>query len=543
MSGLVVKQVLDQVKSLTRFNEKDVVEVLPERKFNVEVDLYLRQQATCTSKWSFGAGRLSFGAENVGESRFHEELNKRLEATRNLLPSEVRKWVGNSKGEYRRLLHIHHGVAEVGYEKSCGVCHGETKIQCNECRGLGEVQCHPCNGRGKVTCHQCRGLRIVRCDGYQCNGRGRWIDQVQEQVWNQSTGQFTTTYRSVENYCQKCNGSGNIGCSTCLALGEVSCNLCGSMGQHRCLCCSGSGRVNCADCAATGFKHEAGWVEVTISRDESLKVGVCDEVVERTIRTDIPLNRLLEYGVVTGSEVKFDGCSVYSKYSLSIEVHEAVFRVIGDEFKVFGFGAGCKVFDYKGVVSKLLIRDLERLESLVASTGFFNSLRGRGDLLEQLSLFVRSEVNMLVAEGSFGGDSAGVETAVAKSNSGLVSSEYVQRCSSALKSAFELLYSVKASRNFAFWLAVMFCSAISLPWLSGSSLGSGGLSVSLFLVGNVAWKLLEDSSLSRIESELPPKIGVRVVEKIRSSGVLIRWRWGLASLLALTLFLILVVIN
>ena len=158
MAGVLMGLVIEHVKSMTRFDEDDIVELAPEKVFEVDAELYFRQRLTCQWRRESGFGRLRLGVDRVGEHGLESELRSRLELCKNLLPKEIEKWAVSSHGEYRRLLHINHGINGVGYEKTCGICHGNSKVSCPKCQGSKETSCGDCQGRGKRTCGGIQGV-------------------------------------------------------------------------------------------------------------------------------------------------------------------------------------------------------------------------------------------------------------------------------------------------------------------------------------------------------------------------------------------------
>lgn len=293
-----------------------------------------------------------------------------------------------------------------------------------------------------------------------------------------------------------------------------------------CMRCQGAGQIGCGACAETGFSYEVGRIECPASISEDLRIRGCEKAVEDLIRGNIPLGMLSQYGFLVNSTIEFDHCSASSVYFLKLRVTEVEFCISGQKFRIYGFGSQCKVFDFQDIVSKLLADDLENLEGLVSSASLREHLFGKEDFLGRVSEFVRSDINLQIAEHSFDHNSMASVAEVGEKYTGLVDLTYIQRCTSVLESAFGMLYSAKAIRNLVYLSMFLVVSAIVLGFVTDFNIKVGNLGVILAVAGFAFWRFLEYRSLIKIKELLPPVVGGRVVDGIRKSGILNRWRLG-----------------
>lgn len=153
----------------------------------------------------------------------------------------------------------------------CGLCRGKGYGACRKCGGSGKGICSKCGGSGKVACPDCKGKWKETCK--KCRGSGR-ID-VKKRCRNcGGTGRVSTGARERRlqgrhsRTCRTCGGSGSVtrkqSCSWCKTKGyilachkcnrgKVRCSVCGGTRRHGpCQKCEGTGRIGCPRCSGVG---------------------------------------------------------------------------------------------------------------------------------------------------------------------------------------------------------------------------------------------------------------------------------------------------
>lgn len=533
--GKIHGVVAAHIEPVTRFDGHDLTESTPETTFQVGVTLTLEQEVSFEISTHAGAGKLATGTDKeYGQAAFSSELNSRLSRAYREAPQAIENWAKANPGSYR--LHMpslatfikHPGT--VGYEHTCTTCAGACKVPCYSCGGRGKTDCHSCYGSGKVNCHSCHGTKKVKCSS--CYGRGNWSEQVSQSTWNPGSNSYVTTYHTVYHNCSACYGSGQTTCYSCGYDGKISCSGCGGQGHINCLTCNTTGKVDCSACQASGIQHVSGTVKATVSHAEEQSIATQDEHLRKLIETRLPRESLPEFGALTNVDHHPEGDKLITRHEIKLDVREAHLEAGGESFTLHGFGPEDTIFSFENIAGHLLTDDLETLEAAVTEASRWRR-HATNDLLDTTSAFLRSELNLLLAEkvADISATPEQAAQAVESHFSGLVDSGYIKRATNALRGALARLYgselfepaaSLCGLTALAAGLQTGFGLHLGDPWLTGIiSVGTAA----------VAWFVLEWITRRRIARHFEAEFGKRVVQQLNANGSVKRWRLGMAAAL------------
>lgn len=112
--------------------------------------------------------------------------------------------------------------------------------------GYLDDECDRCDGTGRIGCRNCDGDGKFDCD--TCDGKGT---EDCEDCGGDGKMECETCGGSGEDgevECSDCDGSGEVDCKNCNGEGEQECGNCDGSGKEDCDECEGSGREECPEC-------------------------------------------------------------------------------------------------------------------------------------------------------------------------------------------------------------------------------------------------------------------------------------------------------
>jgi len=223
------------------------------------------------------------------------------------------------------------------------------------------------------------------------------------------------------------------------------------------------------------------------------------------------------------------GQSLETRHRLRVDVRRANLRAHDDDFILYGFGPETRVFSFDNIAGHLLTDDLEALETCLANASAWRRHEG-SDLLETTADFLRSELNMLIAERVANAQGKPEDTAAAVEAhfQGLVDQSYVARATTALSTALARLYGSELTEPAAYLCGL---TALAAATLYGTSWPTPGMwQPALWSLGAAAaaWLALEWITRRRIAQRFDAGFGPRVIKQLKSNGSVKKWRIGLA---------------
>ena len=460
------------------------------------------------------------------------ELNTRLLRAIEKAPEAIGRWAAQEPGSYRRLMPgpvaFLRNPGMVGYEHRCGDCGGVGKLTCAACGGACNVPCFGCHGQGRINCYSCHGNKKLSCPG--CSGRGSWTEYITSQVWNSQTNSYVSDTRSEYRTCTSCSGSGHQSCYSCEYDGKIRCSGCFGNGRIDCAACGATGRVNCPACLASGVRHMWGHIEAAVETAESLSVATNDKALEHLVRTRIPVSALPAHGELLNVLNDVHGHRLTTRHRLRLDVRRACIEAQGRDFVIHGFGPEPRVLSFENIAGHLLEGDLAALEAKLATARRWDP-RGGVDLLDATADFLRSELNMLVAERVADLKATPQEAAAAVEQHfhSMVTADYAQRATTVLRDALARLYGAEVARSA---LYVCLAAAAAAGVLFGLAWPGPGMVSAVtwgFMGAGLAWVALEWRTRRRIGSRFESGFAARVLGQLRANGSFKRWRWGMAA--------------
>ena len=535
-AGNIFATVAEHVEEVTRFGNQDLQEIASEQRFHVGVELKRTHTVTYEGKRSSGVGHLpGFTRQLKSSSEIKKELERTVAKAREDASEALRKWAQSSPGEYRRLMPPSAAflsfAPSVGHQRHCPTCGGKCRVDCKACKGTTQIRCKVCYGVGRRKCDQCSGSGRTKC--FACNGSGSTTSYRSSTSWDN-----TVTTETITVSCLGCNGTGGTGqCNGCSGDGKVDCASCSKMGSLHCYDCEG-GTVKCSKCEATGYLHELGQVVAAVSVEETVSVTTEDDALRRLIQDRIQIDELQDLGQLLDVLYSVNGAEVSALHFLRLDATCARIAAQDLSFTVYGFGQDAKVFSFDNIAGRLLEQDLVAMEATVEGAARWRPKSGN-DLVDTTSSFLRSELNLLIAEkvSNHKGSAKDATEAVERHFTGLVDKAYVERASKAVNRALARLYgSALAERGLYLCgiaailaaLLYIFVWPVRTPLLpAGVSLGAVAL----------AWLGLEWKTRSRIANALDHKIAQRVLDQLNASGTIMRWRLGITAAAAMAVSL------
>lgn len=529
-AGPVRAIVAAHVEALTRFDDADLGQAQAEEYRAVQATLVATQGLRFEIRTATGSGNLGGGIDAfAGAHAMAAALQQRLARAKLEAPAALQAWSGADRQRYRRALKPAHAFVSpsnaAGHDYTCGTCGGNRRVRCEPCLGEGSTHCYPCGGRGSTNCGSCGGSKQTNC--FSCGGSGGMTKYAQASQWNPNTNAYEYVSTSYWGNCDSCSGSGRKTCYSCDHAGQIRCNGCGGDGRVTCIPCGASGKVNCGPCAATGRQHEYGRVVAHVDLAEALAVDDADPEVEALIRSKIDIGQLPEFGELLALEHDVLPGAVQSTYRIRLDVHQALLDARGAQFRVHGFGPEPTVFDFQNIAGHLLEGDLNTFEASVQAPVRFGKRQVR--LLELTAGFLRSELNMLIAEKVTDTKAAPDAAAAVESHfKALVGPRYIERAADALSTALRRVYGAELGEPAIYLCGTTALGAAAMAafgwphahWLPNSALAAAA--------GACAWIVVEWGTRRRIAAGFEPALASRVLNQVRLGGSVRRWRVGMA---------------
>lgn len=384
-------QLLEKLKKIvtgyTRFKASDV-RLDSEKSFDdVVCRVKLTQSVEFKAKHIKGTGSLVDGVRSMDSleslKAFHNDAISSLNSE---LPQALQKWVDASANACCKKLsrndcmlrnYPHAGTC---YECDHG-CDGTGKLSCATCSRSGKTDCHSCSANGRLTCRQCMGSSSLTC--HFCHGAGyREVPAA-----NDSNRFERIQCSSCQNGQMRCNG-----CSQ----GYVQCTSCNGHGWSSCRDCSGSGHKECGHCEGKGSLYEIYQVEPVISTD----IEYSDESQNEDVKKALSLlftkdNWIDEIAKFSAVQYEVEGNTVRSINTLHLKITYGSFTVNDQKVELIGYGPDAKIFDFNSIISRVLSKDVEKLEEEIKRSRFYKS----SDFLEEsMRNFLRSEIHMRLSE-------------------------------------------------------------------------------------------------------------------------------------------------
>lgn len=542
--GLVLGVVAAHIEPVTRFDAADLTQTAPEETYGLPVEITVDQFVSFSESVHTGPARLPAGTDkHPGEYGFRQDLSERLARAQEEAPRALQAWANEQVGSYRRLMPRSAGFlrapGSVGYEHTCHQCSGACQVSCPSCSGVGHTNCHACFGAGKINCYSCHGTKHLSCSS--CGGRGSWTEQVSQQTWNHSSNSYVTSYQTVYRSCSACSSSGRTTCYHCGYDGKISCSGCFGKGHIDCARCHATGRIDCPGCLASGIQHVRGTITAEVVHDETLSVVTPDETLRALVEHKVPREDMPQLGALLDVLHSVQGQALETRHRLRLDVRRASLRASDDDFVLYGFGPEARVFSFENIAGHMLADDLAALEARVAGSARWRRHRG-SDLLDTTADFLRSELNMLIAERVADAKASPEDAAAAVEThfKGLVDQAYVARATTALRTALARLYGSELTEP-----AIYLCGLTALA--AGALYGTGWPAPGVWQPvlwslggGALAWLALEWTTRRRIARHFDGDFGRRVLEQLKANGSVKRWRIGMGVAAPVAVWLALV---
>jgi len=515
-------KILADIALLARELEAHELSIRLSGQENLSVGLVVQHAATFSVAMETRKGPLSPNVEDLRSTAgLRTELDRRLARARQEAGERMEQWAGEQAGEYRSLLPPERCMREApiaAVQEVCGACSGRMRVTCPGCSGAQRVTCGGCGGRGRVNCPQCGGARSVPC--WSCGGRGSFEKIERELSYGDRQATMNQERQLVRQVpCTSCGASGRQSCSSC-GDGTVTCNGCGGAREVNCPHCGASGTVRCGHCAATGAIHHAGWIRCAVSRGIRVDVTSPNAEDQQTFRERVSFDQI---GALASSAVRLDrseraGGQLTLYYTASVPLECAEATAGAQSVPIRAYGLRREIYNYHGLVGKLLEPDLASLEQSLRGHSLVHSLfRGSAGstLAGVMKRFLASEVNALIAEGA----TKSIEPHLA---TGTLIPEYIQRASAAVGRAAPRLYSplvlpmaawVTAGITALFWIV----RTNFFRWTPNEKV------VTLMAIAGVSWFAVE----ARVQSRLKAILGPAIYERMKGQFASTRNRYRL----------------
>lgn len=533
LAGGVLGVVAAHLEPVTRFEASDLREIEAEQAFGVALELTLDQSVAFAISTQSGATRLAPEVDRVAsEAALHRELQIRLQVASEQAPQALKHWADQEAGSYRRLLPagaaFRSAPGAVGFEHQCTTCRGAGEVGCRACSGVGNSHCMGCSGQGRINCYTCGGRKQVSCN--YCQGRGQWTERVATQRWNSSTNSYDTDYHNEQRYCGPCSSSGYLPCYSCEYDGKVSCTACFGKGRLACGPCAATGLVDCGPCLASGIQHVWGTIEASVEHEERLSISHGDEALRHLVQDRLLLADLPGLGALLNVQHTVGAGTLRSEHRLRLDVQRACIGALDERFVIHGFGPQPMVYSFENIAGRLLTEDLQALELAVAGSSRWRRQRG-SVLLDTMAAFLRSELNMLIAERVSDLKVTPQQAAAQVQHHfrSLVDSTYVERATTALRGALARLYGAELMEPAAYLCALTVLAAgvfFGLGWPAPSPWAAGAYALGGALLG---WGALEWLMRRRISRHFTPAFAARVLSQLAANGSRRRWRLGVGT--------------
>lgn len=433
----LTQQLVDLVKNATRFDPSSLV-ILAKSTQLVNVRGTQRHDVVIAVNHETGKGRLATGHIRVGDAGgLQRHIEASLAMTRERLPARFSAWVNAQPvlpGEPLVAAACFDGPAAAGYDHGCGACRGAGQVTCTPCSGHGSTTCNTCFGNGVVNCSNCHGTSRIDCSS--CRGHGRVSKQVAVRRVNYADRREWTEYETVWDTCWSCGGRGDNPCFC--GYGRQRCTPCSASGKVSCWSCRGSGQIECSSCAGTGLRHTVGWLTCTLKQDFQLHADIDSPEPKHVLESICRLEQLCALGRVHVVNHQIVGQTCWRTVAATLWLSSVWVSVPGQEIELVGYGDGAVVYDFKNVVERLLVGDLEVLEAALRAAPRL-PWRPVAELHAATITFLSSEVNALI--GTLAGSRRNEPEAFSSGNlRGSVSSDYVRRAAKAIRNSIVHAY-------------------------------------------------------------------------------------------------------
>lgn len=516
LTQALIARIAQAVEPVTRFDRNNL-EFAGATVRTAEGEAVWRQEVTFSQHAVAHAGRLPGAIRNEGNMA---QLNAAMGALQvrceEELPARLNAWMADHAKRFTVLEtgHVFNGPYVHGYEHACGPCNGGGRVSCHGCGGRGNRECSNCNGTTRVRCFSCGGNGRTSCG--QCGGRGQWTVQKSKQVYNYSTNSSYTEYYTEYERCWSCGASGQQNCSNCSGNGKVNCLQC-TNGRMTCGTCGGGGQLTCSACGGSGRQHTLRTLSCRVNSDFKARVNDDREEVRKTLAT-WSMRDLHALAPLTFQRAGTGKAHAQREYTFTLPT-VSVQAGLGTAVRtVIGYGTEARVFDMKGLVSVLLMGDLEALE------GSLSRKPGADTLATAMDLVFLSEAHIAIAKHPHDGKAP----LHAELEAMAVTSDHALRFTKAVRAAVERLM---RRRLFYGWIAVVLTPALLL--FIGMHAGlplrwALGLPLALFLVSGLAWRWLVERPAVNGLGRRYAHVGVKGMQEIAKATRATRhWkRWG-----------------
>lgn len=524
-AGRVLQLTGAYIEPITRFSQADLQETAPEQQSHLVAIMTSTQRVSIKADVRDYAGGISGGTIKVPTLPDVSVSTERLrEAALAEVPTRTSTWAALDNDEYRRLLPSHpflSGFKEsYGYEYSCNSCSGNGKVKCNICDGHRRKSCDMCDGTGRERCPSCNGDGRKRCN--TCKGQGSGLRWEYVTEWDSTKSMNVSVQKQVYHSCNCTMGYDN--CNICRTAGKVECSKCRGSKSIPCDRCNRTGKTNCGDCAATGRRHKMGYLGCQVSTDETLELHHPEATAVAQIKPRLTIPELTKHARLTSVRHQADGARVISVYQTDMLVTKASLSAAGLEFSIFGFGPEAEIFDYQNIAGKLLEADVEALDAAIAGSSAWR-IRGGDAVLKAASVFVESELNLLIAESvtqAPSGAAALIPASVESKFKGLVDESYITRASTVFNRALGRIYQPQMAEPGLYCTGI---AVLSTAASYGFSWPNRAVALPLGLtIGAVSWIGVEFATRWRIRKHFPGTSGARMLAQIDATGLPARLR-------------------
>lgn len=516
LTQALVARIVKAVEPVTRF-DRNTLEFTGAVVRTVDGTGVWRQAVTFSQSSVASAGKLPSAIRNEGHAaQLNAAMGEVQERCEKELPARLRAWMEDHAQTFTVL-----GTADVfdgpyvrGFEHNCGTCNGAGRLTCHGCGGRGTRECSNCGGSTRVRCYSCSGSGRTSCG--QCGGRGQWSEQKSRQAYNYSNNTSYTEYYTEYQRCWSCGASGQQNCSNCSGNGKVNCLQC-SNGRVTCGTCGGGGQLTCSSCGGTGRQHTLRTLSCKVGFDFTSRVNDDREEVRTTV-AGLSMRDLHALAPLVFSRAETGQAHAQRDYTLQLPTVSVKAGLGAAARTVIGYGTQAQVFDMKGLVSVLLMGDLEVLEASLARKP------GSEALATAMDLVFLSEAHIAIAKHPHDGKTALHPELEAMA----VTSDHAARFTKAVRTAVERLM---RRRLFYGWTVLVLTPAVVL--LAGMYTGQPlrwalGVPLGLLVVSGLAWRWLVERPAVNGLGRRYEHVGVKGMQEIAKATRATRhWkRWG-----------------
>lgn len=502
-AGSIIKQVVDKVESLTRF-DRSSISASDTETVDVPMMCELRYVVSFNRVGHSGHGNLPGGAISVPSKAALDSHIQMIRASAEQgLPDMLARWIAGHPLPPEPPLTADDCYQEkplAGYVYTCGSCGGSGRVTCGKCGGSGRVTCGSCGGRGTLK-KQREKVRYVQ--------RTRW-----DAGTNSNITEFVNEYYT-EDYDETC-----FSCSS----GKVSCSSCG-----------GSGICTCSSCNGAGKRHELASLKCAVNPVFTISAQTTISEAQEKLQALSGVPALAMLAPVKRTQAKVEESGLVNVYGATVQVTRMRIAAVERQFEILGYGDSASVENFKNIIGVMLENDLSALEKSLKEASWI-AFRPNPDLDAALGNVLESEIHSHIVTGGAQGVKD-VKVLAQQEFAHLVSEAYTTRALQTIKKSLTCLYRAHGLTAMALALGttLALCVVVHLLRLN-EFLRLIAYAVS-FCAGLLTGSGYSSRGLGLIRTRYSGPLGEKVTTLLRVTGsVRTWWRLGAgASLLATVL--------